>query len=143
MRKLFSGLLALLLAVGIASSTVTPASAYEFVETDYFYIYKGGAAAVSNKFMLKWDDVRGPMYTYIAKYPDSTINWLSSETVYYRGRSETLARATALGSATGFKEADLSYLSGFGARMSSYTMAAEYDSSNPYTKLEVIIGWVS
>lgn len=143
MRKLFSGLLALVLVMGVTGSIVTPASAYEFVETDYFYIYKGGNPAVSNKFMEKTDDHRAPMYTYIAKYPGSDINWLSSETVYWRGRSESLARATALGTSNVATERNLSYQSGYGARLTSYTIAAEYDSSNPYTHLEVIIGWVS
>lgn len=144
MRRMISSLLALMLVVGsIGGTMITPASAYEYVETDYFYIYKGGAPAVSNNFMKKWDDQRAPMYTYIAKYPGSSINWLSSETVYWRGRSESLAKATSLGTANASTERNLSYLSGYGARMTSYTIAAEYDSSNPYTHLEVIIGWVS
>jgi hypothetical protein len=142
MRRLISGLLALMLVVGTTGSIITPASAaYEYLEYDYFYIYKGGEPAVSDKFAKKWDDQYAPMYTHIGKYPGSSINWLSSETVYWRGRSASLARATELGTSNVETDRDLAYLSGYGTRLSEYTIAAEYASSNPYTNLEVIIYW--
>lgn len=143
MRRLISGFLALLLVLGV-SSVITPANAMvEYMEYDYFFIYKGGPPAISNKFVTKWDDQRAPMYTAVWKYPGSDIDWLSNETVYWRGRSETLARATALGTTNVGVERNLSYLSGFGTRLTEYTIAAEYADSNPYTKLEVIIYWDS
>lgn len=52
-------------------------------------------------------------------------------------------RKLFLGTSNVTTERNLSYQSGYGARLTSYTIAAEYDSSNPYTHLEVIIGWVS
>lgn len=144
MRRLFSGLLALLLIVG-TGSIVAPANATAFVEyvyTDYFYIYKGGGPAVSEKFMRKNDN--GPaMYTCVSKYGKSTIEWYSSETVYWRGRSESLAKATELGSTNVETERELYYLSGYGTYGSKYTIAAEYASDNPYNRLEVIISWCS
>lgn len=143
MRKLFSTLLALTLIVSATSILAISASAYEYVESDCFYIYKGGGPAVSNRFSKKWDEKRAPMYTRVARNDDSSITWLASETVYWRGRSETLARATELGASSVRVERDLPYLSGYGARLTEYTMAAEYADSNPYTQLDLIISWVA
>ncbi len=67
MRKLFSCLLALVLTIGVTGTIITPASATsrpELVENDYFYVYKGGGPAVSDKFMRK-TDYSDSMYTEI------------------------------------------------------------------------------
>lgn len=142
MRKLFSTVLALALTVCTVAALTTSASANsEFMEYDYFYVYKGGGAIVSDVFAQKWSDSQ-KMKTTVVKEPGSTINWLSSETVYWRGRSETYGQATTLGTANG-PEYDymLTYLSGYGQRLSKYTIAAQYDDDNPYTHLELRIYW--
>ena len=144
MRKLFSCLLALVLTVGVTGTIITPASATsrpELVETDIFYVYKGGGPAVSNKFMKKTDNSDG-MYTEVTNF-SSSIKWLSSEVLYWRGRSESLARATELGTTNEPTWRGLSYLSGYGTYGSKYTVAAQYADSNPYTHLEVLIAWIS
>lgn len=148
MRKLFSSVLALALTVCSLAALPTAASALEpttrgqeYMEYDYFYIYKGGGAAVSDVFAQKWNDNK-EMNTTVLKAPGSTINWLTSETVYWRGRSETLARATELGTTNKpIYNHKLGYLSGYGTRLSKYTIAAEYAEDNPYTHLELIIYW--
>ena len=141
--KLLSGLFALMIAAATVCATAVPVNAqYELVESDYFYIYKGGGAAVSDKFMKK-NDGSPTMYTAVCKYGLSTIEWYTSETVYWRGRSETLAKATELGTTNVETEKDLSYLSGYGIKGSKYTLAAQYASDNPYNRLGLIIHWVS
>lgn len=143
MRRLFSGLLALMLVVGSAGSLATRArAASEYMEYDAFLIYKGYGATVSNTFAKKWDSVCADMVTAVFKSPETSINWLSSERVYWRGRSDTLAKATELGETyVEVENYPLAYLSGYGTRLSEYTIAAQYDDSNPYTKLELWIYW--
>lgn len=149
MSKLFSGALALTLtACCLGTLPATAASipdsstrGQEYMEYDYFYIYKGGGATVSDVFAKKWSET-DVMDTTVLKAPGSTINWLTSETVYWRGRSETLARATELGTTNKpIYNKELGYLSGYGTRLSEYTIAAEYAEDNPYTHLELIIYW--
>ena len=140
--KLLSGLFALMIAAATVCATAVPANAaVEYMEYDYFYVYKGQGAQVSDKFVKKWDEKRAPMYTAIYKMPGSTVEWYSTETAYWRGRSSTLANATELGSTNVGTERNLSYLSGYGTRLSQYTIAAQYASDNPYNRLELIIYW--
>lgn len=145
MRKLFSCLLALVLTIGGTGTIITPASAAarpELVGSDYFYVYKGGGAVVSDEFMQKTDSTPS-METHVLNHSPESTKWLSSEVLYWRGRSESLARATDLGTSNQPAVRDLTYLSGYGIYGSKYTVAAQYADSNPYTHLEVLIWWIS
>lgn len=139
-RRLFSSLLALALMLCVTGGIATPANAAEYMEYADFHIYKNGGSVVSDVWAQKTSGPSVPMETTIVKAPGSTVNWLPSETVYWRGRSSSYAKATTLGEANqSLTDRELNYLSGFGTFGTYYTLAAQYADTNPYTHLEIWI----
>lgn len=137
MRKMFTKLI---IGAILISTLATSASAAQSA-TENFYVYINGGAVVSSKMAEKTGT--GMMWVSIDKMAGSRVNWVSSETVNYRGRSPSGAQATTLGQTnkpTGTVKRG--YLSGYGSIGSYYRMAVQYDNSNPYTRLELTATWM-
>lgn len=137
-KRIYSLLFAVVI---LASFCAVAASATEVSE--YLYAKIDGGATVSTKSAKK--TVGGAMF--FAAQPATSSGWNASgnEWVYFRGRDSSgynWATNSAHLNYTGYEKMNyMSYLSGYGVMNDYYKMAIQYDSSNPYTYVELIVRW--
>lgn len=139
-KKLFAIMLAMVLMV---SALAIPASAANSA-VEEMYASMGGGATVSSQ-MARKNVTRDSLY-YNAKSASSDgWNTSGNEWVYFRGRDRTgEIHATELDHRNYYgslREGYLGYLGDFGSVGTYYKMAIQYDSSNPYQYVRLIVGW--
>lgn len=138
MKKMLVGLVG---SVFLISTMIAPASAANLGEAcENFHVYINGGSVVSSKTATK--EISGPMWSNARKQTGSSVNWLSSEYVNLRGRTNSGVKCTSLGKTnTPGETVYLYYNSGYGTLYQPYRIAVQYDNSNPYTHLELTVCW--
>lgn len=124
--------------VCLAGTVVVPVMAETGIDT--FYITKGGGSVVSS-FSYKKEAAGGMFYT-VKENPKNSITWVQGkEIVNLRGRTINNTKCTGLASRSTRGSGTMYYNSGYGKLNEFYRLAVQYDSSNPYTKLDLICTW--
>jgi len=134
-KKLTAFVCAVLMMSSIFAISVSANIGYQ-----RFRVYINGGAVVSS-FAYTKSGIADSMYTYTNKYPGTSVNWLSSETVNLRGRTSSGTKCTALGTRNTEGSRYLKYDPGYGRMNTAYKVAVQYDSSNPYTNLDLGVTW--
>ena len=88
------------------------------------------------------DNTNKYMIAYVEKRSDTTVNWLSSEKVNLRGRTDSGAKCTILGTLNTPGSSTLNYKSGHGHMGDYYKLAVQYINSIPYTNLDLTVSWL-
>lgn len=115
-------------------------SVYAATGIENFHVYINGGSVVSSSSVRKTNTYKY-MRTGVMKRSGTTVNWLSSETVNLRGRTDSGAKCTVLGTQNTPGNSDLNYTSGYGHRGDYYKLAVQYSNSNPYTNLDLRASW--
>lgn len=136
-KRLIAGMAACLMAVSVFSMS---ASAYG-QERMIARIYQG--ATVSSNSAKKTASGRFA----VTPTPYGSDGWSSKgdEYVYFRGRTDSGEQATVLRrkSYNGTSSTEwINYLSGKASVGSYYKVAIEYDNTNPYEYVDLIVTWV-
>lgn len=132
-----------LFAVGLAvmslATSAMPAMAQS--RSENFFVYLNGGSVVSSGSAKK--EVSGTMYTYTQERPGTSVEWVQGqETVNLRGRSSGGGTKVTALKQTKYSGANyLTYLSGYGTIGNYYKLAVQYDSDNPYQKLDLQCTW--
>lgn len=110
-------------------------------QTENFHVYINGGSVVSSKKATKGDTL-GYMSIILNKRAGTTVNWVSTEKVNLRGRTASGAQCTTLATRTTAGTSRPTYNSGHGKKGTDYKLAVQYDSSNPYTHLDLTATWI-
>ncbi|GHU43971.1 hypothetical protein FACS1894111_10490 [Clostridia bacterium] len=131
--------LALLLGVTtILGTAVIPVAAQALTEN--FHVYHYGGAVVSSNAAQK-EDTSNYMGFAVDKRYGTTVNWVTSETVYLRGRTSGGTQCTSLASVNQPASGAMTYASGYATYGSYYRLAVQYADANPYTHLDLTASW--